>query len=338
MTIYISLFIIVSSLTFHKRNNYLLLFLYILFLLLGCLRDINVGTDTSNYEEIYNIINNDPNGIDYVLGFVEPGWVFINYLFGILFDNYRSVIFIGVFLAITPLFIRIWKSSENPFLCLFYYLTLYFYYNAFNITRQMIAISIILFVLEYLEKNRIKYFITGVLCAMLFHYTAIFCLSFIWITQKVKVSITNASITLCLTYIFGLYIIPKLIPLIPIVGHYSAYFMDAESSGSVTRILLNAFYIFILITCNNEKVKSYLSLFFIGIIIYNLFAFSSSMGRIALYFTCTQIYLLPKIDSTYIFNTYTLRLFAFLYATAYYFMLLNANSGEIVPYQMGSEF
>lgn len=334
MAIYIIIYFITFLYAFANKKKYLLILLYFVFFFIGALRDLEVGTDTANYYDIYKIINNDPYGIEYILGFVEPGWVFINYACGILFDDYRAVIYIGIFLAITPFFIRIWKSSENPFLCIFYYLTLYFYYNAFNITRQMIAISIILFVLDYLEKNKIKHFVIGVICAMTFHYSAIFCLSFIWIIRKVKVSISNASIILCITYILGLYIIPQIMPLIPIVGHYSAYFMDAESSGSITRILLNVFFIFILASCNNKKVQSYLSLFFIGIVIYNLFAFSTSMGRIALYFTCTQLFLLPKIDSTYIFNTYTLRLFAFLYATSYYFIILNANSGEIVPYKI----
>ncbi len=334
MDIYISLFLLLLFLSFLKKNIFIYCVIYVLLFLLGALRNIEVGTDTANYYDIYNIINNDPDGLNYILGFVEPGWVFINRVCGILFDDYRSVIFIGLFLALTPLFIRVWKSSEKPFVVIFYYVTLYFYYNAFNITRQMIAVSIILFCINYLENNKKKHFIVGVFCAMLFHYSAIFCLSFIWIMKKVKVSIKMASILLCITYILGLYIIPMLIPAIPIVGHYSAYFMDTGSSGSVTRILLNIFFIFILASCNRKKVKSYLSLFFVGIVMYNLFAFSSAVGRLALYFTCTQLFLYPMITSKYRLNDYTIKLCSFVYATTYYFLMLNANSGEIVPYQI----
>ncbi|MBQ4588437.1 MAG: EpsG family protein [Bacteroidaceae bacterium] len=334
MNIYIFLFFILFSLIFIPKNKHIFLFVYIIFLLIGGLRGLEVGTDTTNYYDTYKIINNDPEGISYILGFVEPGWVFINYICGNLFDDYRSVILIGMFLAITPFFIRIWKSAKNPFLILFYYVTLYFYYNSFNITRQMIAVSIIIFCLEYLEKNQIKKYIAGVFFAMLFHYSAIVCISHIWIMKKNIMSTINTIIILCLTYILGLFIIPKLITSLPIVGHYSAYIMDAESSGSVTRILLNAFFIFIIISCNNKKVKSYLNLFFVGIIIYNLFAYSSAVGRLALYFTSAQLFLYANLNSTYIFNTYTLRSFSFIYATIYYFIMLNANSGEIVPYKI----
>lgn len=322
------------SLSLLKKNIYSYCTVYFILLLIGSLRSIETGTDTSNYYELYNIINNDPIGIYYALGFVEPGWVYLNYIVGNIFNDYRFIIYIGIFLSITPIFIRSWKSFDNPFLVIFFYVTLYFYLNAFNITRQMIAVSIILFCLDYLEKNKIKQYIIGVFCAMLFHYSAIFSLLHIYIVKRVKLTTSFIIVILSLTYIFGLYIVPALIPHIPLVGHYSAYIMDAQSSGSITRILLNVFFIFIIISCNTDKIQSYLNLFLVGIIIYNLFAYSSAVGRLALYFTCTQLFLLAKLDSTYIFNTYTLRSFSFIYATIYYFIMLNANSGEIVPYKL----
>ena len=334
MGVYIIIFFITFLLAFTPKNKYTFIVAYIILFFIGAFRNIEVGTDTSNYYDIYKIINNDPDGIEYILGFVEPGWVFLNYVCGIVFDDYRSVIFIGMFLAITPLFIRIWKSSSNPFLVVFYYITLYFYCNAFNITRQMIAVSIILFSLEYLKQNQIKKYIVGIICAILFHYSAIICILHIFLIKKIKLTITSTIFMLCTSYILGLYIIPKLIPLIPFVGHYSAYLMDVESSGSLTRILLNLFFIFILVACSYKKVKSYLILFFVGILIYNLFAFSSAVGRLALYFTCTQLFLFPSIKSKYILNNYLIKFCTFAYATAYYFLMLNANSGEIVPYEI----
>jgi hypothetical protein len=174
-------------LAFTPKNKYTFIVAYIILFFIGAFRNIEVGTDTSNYYDIYKIINNDPDGIEYILGFVEPGWVFLNYVCGIVFDDYRSVIFIGMFLAITPLFIRIWKSSSNPFLVVFYYITLYFYCNAFNITRQMIAVSIILFSLEYLKQNQIKKYIVGIICAILFHYSAIICILHIFPFRKTDI-------------------------------------------------------------------------------------------------------------------------------------------------------
>jgi len=334
MLIYIYIYLIITLSLFFKKNRFLYIVIYITLLFFGGMRSINVGTDTSNYEDIYNIINSGEEGLKYVLAYVEPGWVLINYICGQIFDDYRPIIFIGVFLAITPLFICLWKSCKNPFHSIFFYITLYFYYNSFNITRQMIAVSIIIYSIYYLFKGRKGIFYIGVFSAMLFHYSSILCFLFPIIIRKTKLSILSATIILMFTYICGLYIIPKILPLLPFIGRYSTYLIDGESSGSVTRLLLNLFFIFILAVCNYKKVHNYLKLFFIGIIIYNLFSFSSSVGRIALYFMCTQLFLFTTMDSKYIVNNYILKLCAFIYATTYYFLMLNANSGEIIPYEI----
>ena len=156
MLIYIAIYFFMLGCCFFKKNRLLYIFIYIMFLLIGSLRSIDVGTDTTSYQEMYNIINYGTDAILYILTFVEPGWVLLNYLCGQLFNDYRMVIFGGILLAITPFFIRTWKAANNPFIALFFYVTMYFYYNAFNITRQMIAVSIIYFSYTYLleEKNK----------------------------------------------------------------------------------------------------------------------------------------------------------------------------------------
>lgn len=334
MLLYILIYIVSFILILCPKNKYVFIFFYFILLFIGGLRDLTVGTDTSNYYEIYRIIKYDPTGIEFVLGFVEPGWVFLNYLCNHYSDGYRYIIFIGVFLAITPFFIRVWKSYKSPFGAIFFYITLFFYYSSFNITRQMIAVSIIIFSLYYLEKEENKKFYLGVLAAIMFHYSSILCFSFPLLMKKMKLSIWGVTFSLLFTYACGIYIIPKILPSLPYIGRYSVYLMDGSGSGSITRLLLNFFFIFIFSTSNNHKFKSYFTLFFIGIIIYNVFAFSSSVGRIALYFMCTQFLLFSTINSRFKFNTFMLKLCSFIYATIYYFTMLNANSGEIVPYKI----
>ena len=239
-----------------------------------------------------------------------------------------------MFLALTPLFLRSWKICDNPFHVLFFYVALYFYYNTFNITRQLIAISIIIFIYPFLEKGYIKKFSLGVLIAMLFHYSAIICLFYPIIIKKVNINVVNSATILMVSYICGLYILPQLLPSLPFFGRYSVYLMDGVGSGSITRILLNVFFIFIIATSKKHKVNNYLKLFFVGIVSYNLFAFSSAVGRVSLYFTCMQLLLFANIDSSFSLNRCVLKLFVFLYATIYYFTMLNANSCEIVPYKL----
>lgn len=332
MAIYIFLYIFLFFCIFIKKNLGLYSLIYIMLLLIGGLRSMEVGTDTANYYDMYNIITEDPDGLNYILGFVEPGWVFINYLCGYFGGDYRYIVFIGVFLAMTPFFIRVWKSYKNPFAAIFFYLALYFYYNSFNTTRQMISISIIIFSLYYLELGKNKKFYLGVFIAIMFHYSSGICFMFPFLMKKIRLSIWGVSTALVLTYIGGIFIIPKILQALPYIGRYSVYLMDGEGSGSITRLLLNVFFIFIFATSKNSKLKKYLTLFFVGIVAYNLSAFSTALGRIALYFMCTQFLIFTTIDSTYKLNSYLLKLSTFVYATFYYFTLLNANSGEIVPY------
>ncbi len=335
MSIYIIIYFFMLGCCFLKKKKILYILIYIGLVLIGGLRGINVGTDTTNYEEMYRTINSGTDAILYVLTFVEPGWVLLNYMCGQLFNDYRSIIFGGILLALTPFFIRTWKSTNRPFIALFFYVTMYFYYNAFNITRQMIAVSIIYFSYKYLleEKNNKKFYL-GIIVAMLFHYTSIICITIPWILRKIKLSLYIMFPLMIITYIFGLYIVPKILLSLPDIGHYSAYLIKGESSGSITRLLLNIFFVFIFICCHRNGIQNYLKLFFIGIIFYNIFAFNPSLGRMSLYFTCSQFLLFAKMKSQFIINHYMMNTAAFFYASLYYFLMLSSNSCEIIPYQL----
>lgn len=335
MSIYIVIYFLMLGCCLLKKRKVLYILIYIGLLLIGSLRGIDVGTDTANYEEMYRIINYGTDAILYILTFVEPGWVLLNYICGQLFNDYRTVIFGGLLLAITPFFIRTWKATNRPFIVLFFYVTMYFYYNAFNITRQMIAVSIIFFSYKYLfeEKNKKKFYL-GIATAMLFHYTSIICFTIPWLLRKVRLSISIMFPLIIITYILGIYIVPRILLSLPDIGHYSAYLMKGESSSSITRLLLNLFFLFIYICSRRNNIQNYLKLFFIGIIFYNIFAFNPSLGRMSLYFTCSQFLLFAKMRSRFIVNQYMINTAAFIYASLYYFLMLNSNSCEIVPYKL----
>lgn len=316
-----------------KKNLYVYILLYVFLLFIGGLRGIDVGTDTKTYYDLYKYVEHGGEAFDYVLKLVEPGWVLINFLCIHLFHSFQAVVFISVFLALTPIFIRAWKSCDNPFYVILFYVLLYFYYNSFNITRQMIAIGIIFYAFDYLEKGLWKKYVFSVIIAMLFHYSAIICVSFLWIINRKTLSLTKAFFILCISYCFGMYIIPILLPLIPYIGKYSIYF-EGESSGSLTRIMLNGFFLLLFISCTLGKIKNYILIFFVGVIFYNLFSFSPAIGRISLYFSCSQLILFSRLDSVYYGNKVILRVLTIIYGTVYYCLMLKVNSCEIIPYNL----
>ena len=169
---------------------------------------------------------------------------------------------------------------------------------------------------------------------MLFHYTSAICFTIPLLLKKIKLSIWVMIPFMIITYILGVYIVPKILISLPDFGHYNTYLMKGESSGSITRLLLNLFFVFIFICCRKNKIQNYFKLYFIGIIFYNIFAFNPSLGRVSLYFTCAQFLLFSQMKSRFVINNYALNTAALLYATLYYFLMLNSNSCEIVPYQL----
>lgn len=313
-----------------RKQLWVYIVIYIILLSLGGLRGLSVGTDTMNYYELYQSIS--VLDFPYVMGLSEPSWVFLNLISYNLFNSYQGVIWLGMLLAVTPIFVRIWKSCNNPYLGILFYVLLCFYFNAYNITRQMIAVSFVFYALPFLETRNLKRFYLFVLFAMTFHYTSIICLFFPLLLRFFKLSNLSVIILLPVTYVLGIVLIPQLIPLIPFVGKYSMYLTDnAEASGSVTRLLLNVFFVVLYISSKHDNI--YIKLLFGGILFYNLFAFSAVLGRCAVFFMIAQLILFCNIQSQFKCNTYIQKTAMLLYAGCYFFLLLSVNSNEIVPYE-----
>lgn len=315
---------------FCNRNIYVYTSIYIALLLLAGFRGIEVGTDTVNYLDIYRSINDSPAGRKSISMIIEPLWIYINVLSYYMSLGYQGVLFIGSFCAITPIFLRSWKSCEKPFWAILFYVLLYFYFNSFNITRQMIAVGIVYYALGFLPMKKWKLYFIFISIAFFFHYTAI--ISFLFpLVIKLKLSVFKILLFLILSYIAGLYIIPIVFSLLPFIGKYSAYIVDnASGEGSFTRLLLNIFCVLILI--GSKKQNIYMTLFFVGVVFYNLFAFSSAIGRIALFLTVSQLILFSNFHSSLPMNNVLVRIAMIAYGVTYYILMLNANICEIVPY------
>ena len=331
MDIYLYLVLFLFLTIFLPKKLWLYLLIFAILLILGSLRSIEVGTDTENYYEWYQTITSF-DALGYVFALMEPSWVLMNLCSYYLCDSYRGVIWGGMLLAMMPIFIRIWKSCNNPYLGILFYVLLYFYFNAYNITRQMIAVSFVFYALPFLETRNLKRFYLFVLLAMTFHYTSAICLFLPLLLKYFKQSILSVIIFLSVSYVLGITLIPRLIPLIPFVGKYSVYLADnAEASGSITRLLLNVFFVFLYISSKHNNI--YIKLLFGGILFYNLFAFSAVLGRCSVFFMIAQLILFCNIQSQFKYNTYIQKTVIFLYAGCYFFLLLSVNSNEIVPYE-----
>ena len=332
MEFYVGLAIILFVLTFFPKGIGLYVLIFFALLVLGSLRSIEVGTDTENYYELYQTII-ALDDISYAFALIEPSWVLLNLFSYNLFDSYQGVLWMGMFLVITPISIRIWKSCNNPYQGVLFYVLLFFYFNAYNITRQMIAVSFFFYALPFLEIRDWNKYYLFVFIAMSFHYTSLICLFFPLLLQYLRLSKFSVFVLLPLTYFLGIVLLPSLVSFVPFLGKYSVYLVDdAKASGSITRLLLNMFFMFIYISSKPHSI--YMKMLFLGIIFYNLFAFSAVLGRCAIFFMIAQLILFCNIQSQFKCNVYMQKTAMLLYAVCYYITLLFANSNEVIPYEL----
>lgn len=329
MLIYIVLLVWLLAIQFFKKNRIVYLLTFLFLLLLGGLRGIDVGTDTKNYMELYEMLHDDA-GTLFVMSKTEPLWVLLNKLVICTVDNYQWVIFLGLFLAITPIFIRSWVSCKSPYVVILFYVLLYYYFNSFNIVRQMIALGIVFFAYPFWEKEQKKKAIACTVLAMMFHFTAAFAF-FITLVKRMRLNVGVVFLALPVTYLLGALMLPSIIPMLPIVGKYSSYIEASNANLSITRLLLNVFFLLLFIQARGASKDIYFKMFFVGIVLYNLLTFSPALGRCALYFMLAQLTVFSNL-SHYKLNTVFVWCMILFYGLFYYVTLLSENNCDIVPY------
>jgi hypothetical protein len=141
----------------------------------------DIGTDTGTYESIFRTIT----GTYYVWNGLEPGFVILGMaLIAILQDIDLAVRAVAlVIFSIMAVFVIRGDRNER-FLCLAYVLPLSAYYYSMNTLREGIAACILLLAVQAIRKGTLKrVFWTG-FPAILFHYSALFSVSYIVISQR----------------------------------------------------------------------------------------------------------------------------------------------------------
>lgn len=320
----LSIVILVSSLLKDINKLLLYIFIFILFILLG-FRGLDVGTDTLNYEAYFDIIK---SGVNLP---VEIGWVFLNKAVLFFGGSFRIFLLIVSALTLIPIFYVIRRQSVNPLLSIFLFYTLYLYFYSFNISRQALAMSIVFFSYPFLhDVKRVKY-LTLILLASLFHYTALIAFPLLFVS-KLTVKKYQVFILIIFTVTVGLFMADFVFNSISDII-YSNYKERVELGNLLGNgmylLVLNCFFLFIYFTCTPKDL--YFKIFFTYILASNLLVRIPYSNRVLMYLSIIQVLFLPY----YLYQTKKeLRpLIAFiiiLYAYVIYFRTFGA--GEILPY------
>lgn len=183
MLIYILYFIFLAILAIQYqfipfKNNYLLVFTLLLLSFLAGFRDISVSKDYLNYQYVFNNIYEITDNGFYSLLTFEPGFIAIVVFFRKIFEsNYGLAIML--FYALASLTLKIFaikRLSINPYLTLLFYFSYFFLLHEMTQIRIALAIGFFLLSLIPFLKDKRTTFVSLILIATCFHYSAIFFL------------------------------------------------------------------------------------------------------------------------------------------------------------------
>ena len=329
MLIYIFLFVffLLGLLIKPKKQNFYFVISFVFLFILSAFRDISVGTDTESYEWLFNRVK-----LGFVLNRQEVGWYYFNKLILYLGGDFRWLIIISTLFILIPIFNVVRKYSLNPMLSIFLFYALYIYIQSFNITRQIISVSLVFASIPLLIKGKYKYYIISVFSASLFHATALLCLPLVFI-KKIPYNKKYLVLMIFITLIFGTLLSNVLLNKIVDILGYTHYLSDGDSEDAETGLFLlltNAFAVFLIAT--SAKNSIYLQLFFAYILFYNIIASVPFAYRLVYYFSVVQLLFLPYYVYNNKFKQSYLALFIVLvYATL--FFIRTFGSAGVIPYK-----
>lgn len=308
--------------------------------LLSGMRSQNVGFDTYNYLNIYEIdgMMTFNNLFSYYQGFNgEIGFHLLNkilWMVGISSSFYLMIIAAIYSFSISRFIYKESISIEISYIALF---TFNFFQFSMTGLRQAIAISIVLFALLHISEKKYINAIIAILIASQFHFSSLICLFFIplkhFITSKKGVCYFTI-LTLCS------YILKE-----PIANFLINFFKDksyiVENNGQgmammFVYFLITIYLLIVLFQVKNSDVDNYLyyfKIFVIATFFQFLVPVQNIFFRISMFFGYSLIILLPLAIKTFKKRDITI-----IYMLTLIFLLLvyfttTINSSGVVPYE-----
>lgn len=272
-----------------QLGKYLFSFCCLFLFCVSAFRGYSVGTDTENYNIQYNFL-----GTSVMRSSFEISWYGLMWICKNVFNSYRAVLIVTSFLTIYYIRKSISRISNNWNLSLYYFVAFYFYFQSFNIMRQLLACAIVLYAFTFIKQKRITPFIIYVFFASTFHVSALVALPFYYIS-KIKLSRTISTILIALSFILSSILIPKIVDLVSGIELYSMY-ADGdvkETSYISMNLLLHSCIAFILLFDNNRDGIFYI--FIMGLLFVNVTSLFDVLGRLGIYLKMAIILIIPNM-------------------------------------------
>jgi hypothetical protein len=160
--------------------------------------------DYAIYLEIYNSLN--PNlklSEQHLFWAGEPLYLYINYFFKKITNNFSYLHFLLVFIPLSIKIAFLIKWSESYFVSFVFYISILFFADSY-LLRSTFASGIVLIGVWLLfnEKSKYQFFLT-IIIASLIHISALIALP-VWYFQKISLNKQKGFITLIIIFFLGL--------------------------------------------------------------------------------------------------------------------------------------
>ena len=304
MISYVIFFLVESTLLFISRvTNSLNLRMLACIVAIGfCGLRFETGYDYNSYRDFFENISiyNDV---------LELGFVYFIHLGNELGISSFSFFFIFALATHGIAFYTLSKISTNPDMAIFIYLLIPgLYLNSFSVVRSAYALSIFIYAAFKLIKNNAvyQYFVWGLLAAS-FHITAIlpFLLTFIiYVSPKYPISRYLFFILLGVSFLVGFQSsFAQSILNMFVYTKFSAYAEWDTQQSAIKIFSTNLLAIYIIYhlkyfrSCKNSLF--FFKIWFIGLLIYNIFMNFTPVTRMTYYFTFFSIPLLLSSIAVY---------------------------------------
>jgi len=339
---------------FDSRKIFLFSTYLILFLIMG-LRGYNVGVDNWNYINLFYKIGQAPfiEAITKVIP-SAPIYCLYNKLLYLICPHAVFFSLCNALVACICTGIFFYHFSKNVVFSVYCHITVYLYLSSFNMTRQYLAISLILLTTCLIDDNKILKAIIVYVLAVGIHNTAFIMLPIILL---IRLKITpNRAISFAVSFIiFSLCADLLFEPFIKIftqifpqyqwyLGGYNPLVFD---SGRGDNFYLKIFYLFFIIIAyymvvknrNNlhpipNEVSKLLLIVSIGLVLGLSDAANLTLGRFFKYFEVYLCCFIPNVIE--LFGKKKLLIYYWCYILLWfpYLICLSRNLAGVVPYSL----
>jgi hypothetical protein len=289
----------------HENNAYIA-FIFILIGLLVALRSAVVGNDTENYVELFENVASLQYGdlSDYVR--YEIGYIYLNKFASHISTHPQTILIVTGIIVTAGYYLFIRKYSKSVYLSVFMFILLGYMGQTMSMVRQCIAMSILFYAYRLIEQKKFILFILSVLCASLFHRTAIVFLA-AWFIVKIPLNTKNLimlTIGTIILFISFETLFATSLSLFELYAYYEngKYFGDTRIATILQTGMILGFFVLALCVRKNTGVKAFrnlgyekmLMLLYAGMCIMILAFKFNLFDRIAIYFNVFSIIVIPN--------------------------------------------